>query len=93
MPPQSAYNATIMKEGMPLPIPKGFTEIEIETIRRNMEDDAKARSREKYTPKFTREDAINRIVRDQAIVDRQADAALEEARANIGKKEVGDMNH
>ena len=93
MPHKSAYNAVIMKEGRPtLPIPKGFTEIEVETVRRNMEKDAEALSDKKYAPKFTREDAIIRIIKDQAVVMR-ANEVLEEAKANLDKKAVGDMNN
>ena len=75
-----------------LPIPKDFTEIEVETARKQMEIDAKHQSGGKFTPKFTREDAISRIIRDQAIVSRQADAALEEAKENLDRKAVGDIN-
>ncbi len=57
-----------------------------------MEKEAEASSNKKYAPKFTREDAINRIIRDQAIVHRQANEALKEAQENIEKRTVGDIN-
>lgn len=82
-----------MKEGMPtIPLPKDVTEEDVRVMQQQMNEEAKARSEGKYNLKFTRQEAIDRIVTNRVKAYKQADAALEEAKENLDRKAVGDIN-
>ena len=75
-----------------MPLPKDVTEEDVRVMQQQMKEEAKTRSEGKYNLNFTRQEAIDRIVTNRVKAYKQADAALEEAKANLDKKAVGDIN-